>query len=399
MRVVVVAESYLPYVSGVTVSTETLARGLGARGHAVLVIAPRPAHGAEPGTAGAPGPDPLIAWLPSYQLPAGAPRGYRMPLPVSTRRLAAAVAFAPDIVHVQSPFVAGRLGLRLARRAGVPLVFTHHTRFGAYGHYLGPFGAATGAVLDGYLRRFWARCDAIVAPAADLAAEIAAAIGPTAGTIVRAIPTGIDVAAIRAIDAVDPRVAAGWPASAVVVAQLGRLAAEKSVDIVIDAVEVAVREEPRLRLALIGDGAARAALELRAARALGDGAWFAGARPHQDALALLRGADLFAFASRTETQGLVLAEALGCGIPALAIDGPGVRDTIRDGVDGIVVARGAAAASQLGAALAALGADDDARRAMARAAVDGAGRFDVAVRIGQIEALYHELRSRGRARL
>ena len=74
LRVVVVAESYLPYLSGVTVSTEALVRGLGARGHQVLLVAPRPATGAEPGSAGAEGPDPEYAWLPSYQLPRPVPR-------------------------------------------------------------------------------------------------------------------------------------------------------------------------------------------------------------------------------------------------------------------------------------------------------------------------------------
>src|SRR6188474_162939 len=79
MRILLTTESYLPYVSGVTVSVDAVARGLGARGHEVRVIAPRPARGSGPGPVGSPGPEPEIAWLDSYQLPRLAPPAYRMP--------------------------------------------------------------------------------------------------------------------------------------------------------------------------------------------------------------------------------------------------------------------------------------------------------------------------------
>ncbi|HEX2194748.1 MAG TPA: glycosyltransferase, partial [Candidatus Limnocylindria bacterium] len=123
-RVAIFAETYLPYLSGVTVSTEALARGLGSLGHRVLLAAPRPARGESPGTAGAPGPEPEYAWLPSYQPPLPAPPGYRMPLPLPSEALRRARQFGPDVLHAQSPFVSGLMARRTAQRAGVPLVFT-----------------------------------------------------------------------------------------------------------------------------------------------------------------------------------------------------------------------------------------------------------------------------------
>lgn len=391
MRIAIVAESYLPYVSGVTISTETLARGLGARGHDVLVVAPRPARGAELGSAGAPGPEPAYAWLPSYQLPLAAPRGYRMPVPLPSRGLDRAVAFRPEIVHVQSPFVAGAIGRAIARRSGARLVFTHHTRFAAYRHYLGVLRRPAAALLERHLRRFWAACDAVVAPAEDLAAEIRARLPTGVRTVVRVIPTGIDVAAINRTPRRDPRPLAGWAPEAIVVAGLGRLAPEKSVEVLIEAVALAVDSEPRLRLLLVGDGPARAALEREAAARLPRRAWFAGALPRPEALALLRGADLFGFASSTETQGLVLAEALACGLPVVALDGPGVGGSVRHEVDGLIVGRDGRPAAALGAAIATLAADARRRAAFATAAVAGAGRFDVAARIGEVEDLYRSL--------
>lgn len=394
MRVAIVAESYLPYVSGVTVSTETLARGLRARGHDVLLVAPRPAAGMAAGTAGAAGRDPSHAWLRSYQLPFGVPPAYRMPWPWRQAAMRHALRFRPEIVHAQSPFVAGELGRRLARRSGAALVFTHHTRFADYRHYLGPFGGPVARLLAGHLRRFWAACDAVVAPAEDLAAEIRALLPTSARTLVRAIPTGVDVAAIRATATLDVRAVAGWEADTVVVATLGRLAREKSVDVLLEAAARARAQVPGLRLAVIGDGPARESLERSARESLGTAAWFPGGLPRGEALALLRGADLFAFASRTETQGLVLAEALACGLAIVALDAPGVRETLRDGVDGRVVAGGTAPATELASAISALAGDAGLRRRLATSAEAGADRFDVAVRIAQVEELYRDLLAR-----
>ena len=391
LRVAILAESYLPYLSGVTVSTDALARGLGAAGHEVLVVAPAPGHGRSPGSAGSPGSEPRFAWLPSYQMPWLVPEGFRMPIPLlGSRALAEALAFAPHVVHAQSPFVSGVLAARLARRCGAPLVFTHHTRFADYGHYLGPFARPGSAVIRGHLRRFWAGCAAIVAPSTDLADEIAGRLPAGRGPIVRTIPTGVDVGAIRALPTINPRPAAGWPADSRVIASLGRLAPEKSVGTVIDAFARLAPGDQRLRLLLIGDGPSQVALEARVAQqGLQSRVHFAGKRPRLEALALLKGAELFAFASRTETQGLVLAEALTCGLPVIAIEGPGVRDSVRDGRDGIVVpdASAAAVASAMGRLL----ADDERRAALAGAASRDADRFDLRVRVAQVEALYREL--------
>ncbi len=393
MRIVLTTESHLPYLSGVTVSVDALARGLGAGGHEVLMLAPRPARGAILTGAGSPGPEPQYAWLGSYQLPRLAPPSYRMPWPNPfASALRRARAFRPEIVHAHSPFVTGVLALRLARAARAPLVFTHHTRFADYGHYLGPLAGPGSRLTDAYLRRFWARCDAVIAPSTDLAAEIRSRM---ADGRVEVIPTGIDVAGIRALAPIDPRPEAGWPADAIVVASLGRLAPEKSPGSVLDAVAVAARREPRVRLLVIGGGPSAAVLRARASQPdLAGRVVFSGALPRGEALARLAGADIFAFASRTETQGLVLAEALACGLPAVAVDGPGVRDSLRDGVDGRIVDAEPAdgRAQRFGSALVELASSPDERRGMAERAREGAERFAVERRVGEVEALYRSIR-------
>ena len=396
MRVLLTSESYLPYLSGVTVSVDALARGLGARGHEVLVLAPRPAHGATPQAVGSPGPAPRHAWLGSYQPPFIAPPAYRIPWPNPwSAALAEARAFCPQVVHAHSPFQTGLVARDLARRLGVPLVFTHHTRFADYGHYLGPLAGLARGLTDAYLRRFWRACAAIVAPSEDLGRDIRDRLPVRWRDRVHVIPTGVDVAGIRASVPADTRAEAGWPPATTVIASLGRLAPEKSPDLLLDAAAAAMGRRPELRLLVIGGGPSEAALRERAARPdLAGRAHLTGALPRPEALARLRGADLFAFTSRSETQGLVLAEALAAGLPAVAVEGPGVADSVRDGIDGTVVPFEPAdsLAARLGNALVEV-AGPERRAAMAERARDDADRFDVGRRVADVEALYLGLQS------
>jgi glycosyltransferase involved in cell wall biosynthesis len=227
----------------------------------------------------------------------------------------------------------------------------------------------------------------VVAPSHDLAAEIAERLAPhRARPIVRVIATGLDLGTIRSLDAVDPRPLVGWPADALVVASLGRLAPEKSVAELVDAVLAARRREPRLRLLLIGGGPLEAALRRRWDDAPNAPVHVTGGLARLDALALLKGADLFAFASRTETQGLVLAEALACGLPVVARDGPAVGESVRDGVDGVIVGDSAAFTE----ALLGLAADPERRGEMAARALAGSDRFDQSRRIAEMLELYRD---------
>jgi 1,2-diacylglycerol 3-alpha-glucosyltransferase len=392
MRVLLTTESFLPYVSGVTVSVDALARSLGDRGHEVLVLAPAPesAHPVEP--VGSPGPAPRYAWLPSYQLPRVAPAGYRMPWPLPwTDAMAEASSFRPEVVHAHSPFVTGLMARRVAASAGAPLVFTHHTRFADYGHYLGPFAGPGRALTDAYLVAFWRACAAIVAPSTDLADEIRRRLPASHRDRVNVVPTGIDVEGLGRLESRDPRPDAGWPSDAVVAVALGRLAPEKSPLTVLDATALAVRDAPALRLLVIGGGPSELELRRRAAEEdLAGCVCFTGSLPRPDALASAAAGDLFVFASRTETQGLVLAEALTLGLAAVALDGPGVRDSLRDGVDGVVVESEPAATrvERLAAALTGLATDAERRTRFSAAASADAGRFALERRAGEMEALY-----------
>ena len=395
MRILLTSESYLPYLSGVTVSVDALARGLGARGHEVMVLAPRPAGITAVEEAGSPGPEPRYAWLTSYQLARVAPLAYRMPLPnPADPAMADARRFGAEIIHAHSPFVTGLLARRLARVARRPLVFTHHTRFADYGHYLGPLARPGSLLLRAYLRRFWLSCAAIVAPSTELGEEIRGRLPGHARRRVVVIPSGIDVEGIRRLRPADPRPAAGWAPDTVVAASLGRLASEKSPLDILNAFGMAVGRRRDLRLIFIGGGPLEADLRRRAqAPTLEGRVHFTGGIPRTQALATLAAADFFVFASQTETQGLVLAEALAAGVPALAVDGPGVRDSVQDGIDGRVLPAAPAGTrtARLAEAMERLAADGPQRASMAQRARDEAGRFALEHRVDQVESLYRAI--------
>jgi glycosyltransferase involved in cell wall biosynthesis len=286
----------------------------------------------------------------------------------------------------------------VARRSDAPLVFTHHTRFADYGHYLGPLAAVSGRASAAWLAAWWAGCAAIIAPSEALAGEIRSALGERRVPLVRAIPTGIDVAAIAAVADGHPRRLAGWaPGIDVVVVSLGRVAPEKSVAVLVDAFALAARHRPRLRLLLVGGGPAEADVLAQAeAAGMGGRVHVTGRLPRLEAIGLVKACDIFAFASQTETQGLVLAEALAAGLPVAAVDGPGVTDTVRPGADGIVVPAEPmeGRVERLAEAIATLAGDRRLRERVSRRAREGAFRFDAGRRVAEVAALYAEVLAR-----
>jgi glycosyltransferase involved in cell wall biosynthesis len=318
-----------------------------------------------------------------------------MPVPIRSKALRRATEFAPDIVHANSPFTSGLMARSVARRVGAPLVFTHHTRFADYGHYLGPLAPVSGKASEAWLAAWWAGCAAIVAPSEALAGEIRAALGRRRVPVVRVVPTGIDVGAIAAIPQGHPRRRAGWPVgTSIVLVSLGRVAEEKSVDVLVEAFALAAPRRPLLRLLFVGGGPAEDVVARRAAElGVGDRVHVTGRLPRGEALALVKACDVFVFASQTETQGLVLAEALAAGVPVAAVDGPGVTETLRPGVDSIVVPADPVEgrAARLAEAVAALVGDRRRRERLARRALDGADRFDASARVAEVVALYREV--------
>lgn len=352
MRIGVFTDSWKPYTSGVVRSIETFVDELEGLGHEVHIFAPGyPRHTRREGN--------VYRFV---SLPALTNPGFRLGIPVSPRLRTTAAQLGLDVVHVHAPFLLGQLGARLARRLGLPLVFTYHTLYHRYAHYVPlPRGISEQVALR-WSRDFSNRCDLVIAPTSGVR-DFLGDLGVTAP--VEVVPTGIYPERFRQGDPAWLGRTFGLGPGPVLL-YVGRLAREKNLPFLLRVLRRVRREFPGVRLVLVGDGPERAELREAAARlSLSSAVVFAGQRQDRELAHCYAGADLFTFPSVTETQGIVLVEAQAAGLPAVAIRAVGTADMVVDGRDGFLCE--ASEAAFAGAVLRLL-RDRELRAAMARAA-------------------------------
>ena len=224
-----------------------------------------------------------------------------------------------DLIHIQTPFLAHSVGVRLGRELGIKIIETYHTYFEEYFHHYVP------AVPRAFLRAFAraisrSQCDAVdavVSPSEQLG-EVLRAYGTR--TRIEVIPTGLDMTAFERGDGARFRADHGIAPDRPVVLHVGRIAFEKNIDFIVDVFADVIARVPDALLVIAGEGPALAAIRQRAASyGLGDAVRFVGYLDRRTALIdCYRSADVFAFASNTETQGLVLLEAMAVGTPVVS---------------------------------------------------------------------------------
>ena len=214
-------------------------------------------------------------------------------------------------------------------------------------------------------------------------------------TPVSVVPTGVDLSHFRPGDRQAARRELGLPASDPVLLYVGRLDREKSVERVLLAFDRVASTVPRARLLVVGHGKEAARLRRIAGGLAGaPRIAFLGVRPHARLPVCYQAADLFLFASETETQGLVLAEAAACGLPAVAVNASGCDEVVRDGATGVLTKSDPTALAE-----AAIGLliDSERRAVMAVRARDVAEReFDVRLQIDRTLAVYAAACARAR---
>ena len=310
-------DSYRPEINGVVTSIVGTVGSLRRRGHRVIVVAP--AHDSVADR------DPDVfrfrsAPFPFYQQ-------IRMAFPLPAKLLLSLPQMPFDVIHTHSLFFVGCLGAFLAQRRGAPLVFTYHTRWTEYAHYLPLSKELTQAQAVWISREFCNRCTEVVTPTKGIG-DVLREYGVDRPIAV--IPTGVDLDAFRG-GSPEPaaiRTAAAGP----LVLYAGRLGKEKNLDLLLAAFAVVADRVPGARLAVVGCGPYERQLHARAAALpCADRIDFVGALDKPDLGSYYRAADVFAFASTTETQGLVLVEAMAHGLPVAAVDCPVSREVVSDG--------------------------------------------------------------------
>jgi glycosyltransferase involved in cell wall biosynthesis len=387
MKICMMTNTYLPHVGGVARSVSTFAEEFIRQGHEVLVVAPK-----FDGKPLPPSAEALVERVPSLKNFNGSEFSVRLPLAAAlSNRLD---AFQADIIHAHHPFLLGDTALRIAMNKNVPIVFTHHTRYEDYTHYV-PFSTAMHEVAIQVATHFANLCDGVIAPSESIARMIRKR-GVTRPIAV--IPTGIDVQAFAAADGTRFRARMNIPPEALVIGHVGRLAPEKNLGYLAEAVARHLRREERARFLVVGDGPWRG--ELKAVfkhHGVADRLLLAGKRTGRVLREAYRAMDVFAFASQSETQGMVVAEAMAAGLPVVALDASGVREVVRNGENGALLSAHAEP-EEFAQALARLCDNAELRRTRSEGARKTAARFSREQSARRALAFYDEIRRATRER-
>jgi 1,2-diacylglycerol 3-alpha-glucosyltransferase len=324
MRIGFFTDTYTPQINGAVSSIRLFSAALERLGHEVYIFAPTPRQ---------PGDGPRIVRIPS--VPFAFQPEIRLASLYSQQAYRLAQRAKLDIVHGHDPFAIGLFGLAVAKRFRLPYVHTYHTLYPEYVHYVWET-RFTRAMAERLSRDFCDQCDLVLAPSTKIE-KVLKEWGVTRPVVV--LPTGVDAGRFAATDPAEAarlRVRFGIPEGDRLLIFVGRLGREKNIQLLIEA--MALIKTPGARLLVIGNGPYRSELDRRIARlGVGDRVTFTGYLQREDVAAAYAASDAFFFASTSETQGLVLAEAMASGLPVVAVDDLAVADAVADGVNGFLV--------------------------------------------------------------
>ncbi|MEE4240287.1 MAG: glycosyltransferase, partial [Desulfopila sp.] len=326
MNICMFTNTYLPHVGGVARSVHFFAEDLRKMGNKVLIIAPT--FSAE-NVAKANEHD--VLRVPAIQNFNGSDFSVRIPIPFFIDEKID--EFKPDIIHSHHPFLLGDAAIRAAYRRNLPLVFTHHTLYEQYTHYVSADSEIMAQLAINLSTEYANLCTRVVAPSESIASLISER-GVTVA--VEVIPTGVDVAHFQNGDGEKFRQAHKIPKDAVVLGHLGRLAPEKNLEYLSHAAIQAISKKPEnLYFLVVGSGPSASEIEERFGRAgLQNKLIMAGEKSGNDLADAYNAMNLFLFSSQSETQGMVLVEAMSASLPVIALDAPGAREVVSDRKNG-----------------------------------------------------------------
>src|SRR5690349_15829375 len=326
---------------------------------------------------------------------------FRYPsLPLPLGEISAAIPVSPfvdqllptlklDVIHTHHPILLGQTAARKAAELGLPLVFTFHTQYWEYTHYV-PFPQEAiqeflKHAVHKWLRDFMQKCQHIIIPSESMKDILVREYGLEGRYTV--IPTGTNLERFLSADGDALRKEKGWQDETILIS-VGRLAPEKNWETLLRAFAKVYPKHPNLRLILLGDGPAREDLQSLAAELeIAEHVSFMGSIPFGDIPSYLKAADAFSFASVTETQGPVTIEAMAAGLPIVAVDASGTRDIVEHGKEGFLVDNDADA---LAKGLHQLLSDPHQMKLFSKNALKKAKAFDVNELSKQLINVYEE---------
>lgn len=334
MNIAKFSDSYHPYVSGVVRSIDIFRHELERLGHNVYIFAPSYRRQTK---------EDGVFRFPSITAPTNKDFSLALPFAPGVGKLLKDLKI--DLIHCHSPFLLGSVGAGAARRHGLPLVFTHHTMYDLYVHYVPLFpGLARRAVLS-FVRGFCNGCNLVVTPTKVIADRLR---GFGINAPIQAIPTGLKLEEFANPDR-------GWlrreyevgPEEKVLLC-VARFAKEKNLDLILDAFRIIIQTCPNSRLFMVGIGPYEKELQAMVVNIGLESRVTIISRPldRQTITNYYAGADLFIYAATTETQGIIISEAQAVGLPVVAVGAYGVAEMVNEGFDGFLTSESAVALAE-----------------------------------------------------
>lgn len=379
MNICMFTNTYLPHVGGVARSVSIFAEDLRAMGHNVLVVAPTFDH--QPKNED----QRSVLRVPAIQNFNGSDFSVRMPL--SGMLEEKIKDFRPDIIHSHHPFLLGDTALRTARLHDLPILFTHHTLYEQYTHYV-PFDSAAMKRFVIHLSTEYANlCSGVIAPSCSIKALLKKR---GVRTPVVVIPTGVDLNFFKNGKADLFRKKYNIPADHKIIGHIGRLAREKNLPFLAAAVTRFLKDHKGYSFVIAGSGDAEKTIKkMFAAHSLADRLVMPGILRGTELADCYKAMDIFVFASKSETQGLVLMEAMAAGVPVIAVRASGVSDVVEDRKNGRILRANCSEASFAGAIADAF--HDNNIEQWSRAALQTTGRFSREQCVSKLLNLYEKM--------
>ncbi len=332
MRIGIFTDTYKPDINGVATSITIVENALKARGHEVFVFAPNQELKYRPLT------QEHIWRLPSVTF--FGEKRYRAAIPYLFHKDIYNIPI--DIVHTQTAFSVGSIGLQFARKKHLPAVHTYHTRYQEYAHYLHlpnfilKFIAKS---IMGKIIRFVNKHDEIIVPSVGIRQELKS-FGVSRPISI--IPTGIDIAkTISMANAKEPDsilAKLNIDKNAELVVFTSRLGKEKNIKFLLGAMLAVINARPQVYFLVIGDGSEKENLKkIIGQMGIGHRVIFTGFMNHDTIFPIYRVAKVFVFSSQTETQGLALLEAMALGLPIVALRATGIEDLLENNIGGFLI--------------------------------------------------------------
>ncbi|MCP5145454.1 MAG: glycosyltransferase [Gammaproteobacteria bacterium] len=326
MKIMMMTNTYLPHVGGVARSVAAFSAAYRAAGHEVLVAAPE-FDDMDPDERD-------VVRVAAMQNFNGS--DFSVMMPGDDTLDEAVQKFQPDIIHSHHPFLMGAAAQRLARLHNLPLVFTHHTMYEQYTHYAPGDSQLLKRFVSTLSTDYANVAQRVFAPSESIR-DILIERGVT--TPIDVIPTGVRDTFFSAGSGQGFRSALGIPRNAFVVGHVGRLAPEKNLPFLGEAVARFLKRNDDAIFLLVGVGPSlRDIRQILREHSVLDRLVVTGVLDQPLLTSAYKAMDVFAFASQSETQGMVISEAMATRTPVVAVDAPGVREVVVDGRNGLLLA-------------------------------------------------------------